>query len=199
MCNSCVMCHMVRMDSSALRQKLNCIYFSFIKLAEPLDRWRRGGNCSTRRKPLATSFRKCHILQCEDSNPKRDLNPYNSIGGRKADMLTITPRVRRAAYYSWGKPPRGRIGKKPRFSKSNKELLLWVSSDSLDLYILKQGTSQMNSDQFILREMVLVFTSTLLSENSVCFLWFDDLTLKFALWLQYNAHELVLLKKSKPL
>ena len=47
-----------------------------------ISRWRRGGNRSTRRKPLATSFRKCHILQPEDSRPKWDSNPHNSIGGR---------------------------------------------------------------------------------------------------------------------
>ena len=46
------------------------------------NRWRRGGNGSTWRKPLARSFRKCHILQPEDSSPKRDSNPHNSIGGR---------------------------------------------------------------------------------------------------------------------
>ena len=34
-------------------------------------------------KPLATSFKKCHILKREDSSPKRDSNPRNSIGGRK--------------------------------------------------------------------------------------------------------------------
>ena len=33
-------------------------------------------------KPVAMSFRKCHILKPEDSSPKRDLNPNNSIGGR---------------------------------------------------------------------------------------------------------------------
>ena len=33
------------------------------------------------RKPLATSLRKCHILKSEESSPKRDSNPYNSIGG----------------------------------------------------------------------------------------------------------------------
>ena len=51
-------------------------------MVEPLNRWRRGGNRSTGRKPLATSFRKCHILQPEDSSPKRDSNPLSSIGGR---------------------------------------------------------------------------------------------------------------------
>ena len=60
----------------------NRIYLSFILLAEPLNRWRRGGNQSTQRKPLATSFKKCHILQPEDSSPKRDSNPRSSIGGR---------------------------------------------------------------------------------------------------------------------
>ena len=33
-------------------------------------------------KTLATSFRKCHILQPEDLSPKRDSNPRSSIGGR---------------------------------------------------------------------------------------------------------------------
>ena len=33
-------------------------------------------------KTLATRFRKCHILQSEDSSPKRDSNPRSSIGGR---------------------------------------------------------------------------------------------------------------------
>ena len=56
--------------------------FSFILLAEPLNRWRRGGNRSTRRNSQATSFRKCLILKPEDSSPKRDSNPHNSIGGR---------------------------------------------------------------------------------------------------------------------
>ena len=51
-------------------------------MAEPFNRSKRGGNWSTRRKPLATSFRKCHILQPEDSSPKRDSNPRSSIGAR---------------------------------------------------------------------------------------------------------------------
>ena len=37
-----------------------------------INRWKRGGNWSTRRKPLTTSFRKCHIQETEDSNPRRD-------------------------------------------------------------------------------------------------------------------------------
>ena len=84
-CKCHVTCHLVRRDSSAIKLDSwiwNCIYLSFILLAEPLHRWRRGGNQSTRRKPLATSFRKCHILQPEDSSPKRDSNPHSSIGGR---------------------------------------------------------------------------------------------------------------------
>ena len=55
---------------------------SFILLAEPLNRWRRGGNQSTHKKTLATSFRKFHILKPEDTSNKRDSNPHNSIGGR---------------------------------------------------------------------------------------------------------------------
>ena len=34
------------------------------------------------KKSLTTSFRKCHILKPEDSSPKRDSNPHNSIDGR---------------------------------------------------------------------------------------------------------------------
>ena len=47
-----------------------------------INRWRRGENRSTWRKPLATSFRKCRILQPKDSSPKQDSNPHNSIGDR---------------------------------------------------------------------------------------------------------------------
>ena len=56
-----------------LRQSLNRIYLTFILLAEPLNDKGGGGNRSTRRKPLATSFRKCHILQSEDLSPKLTL------------------------------------------------------------------------------------------------------------------------------
>ena len=71
-------------DSSATKidRVWNRIYLSFILLAGPSNRWRRGGNRSTRRQPLTTSFRNCHILKREGSNPKRDSNPHNSIGGR---------------------------------------------------------------------------------------------------------------------
>ena len=84
-CATChVMAHVVQRDSSAIKfdRVWNRIYFSFILLAGPLNRWRRGGNRSTRRKSLMTSFRKCHILKLEDSSPKRDWNPRNSIDGR---------------------------------------------------------------------------------------------------------------------
>ena len=79
-----VVCHVVRRDSSAIKfdRVENRIHLSFILLAEPLNRWRRVGNRSTRRKPLATSFRKCHILRPEDSSPKRNPNPHSCIGGR---------------------------------------------------------------------------------------------------------------------
>ena len=77
MCTFPVTCHLVRRDSSAIRFdrveiahlvrrdssaiKFDRVEIAFIWalffLAEPLNRWRRGGNRSTRRKPLATSFR----------------------------------------------------------------------------------------------------------------------------------------------
>ena len=43
-------------------------------------------------KPLATSFRKYHILKPNDSSPQRDSNPHSCIGGRlgNADVLTVT-------------------------------------------------------------------------------------------------------------
>ena len=54
--------------------------FSFNLLAETIHQWKRGGNRSTWRKPLMTSFRKYHILKPENSSPNRDLNPNFSIG-----------------------------------------------------------------------------------------------------------------------
>ena len=60
--------------------------FQLILLAETKNRSRRGGNCSTWRKALTTSFRKCHILKPENSSPNRDSNPQ----ARKAEVLTIT-------------------------------------------------------------------------------------------------------------
>ena len=33
-------------------------------------------------KPPDDGIKKCHILQPEDSTPKRDSNPHKSIGGR---------------------------------------------------------------------------------------------------------------------
>ena len=63
-------------------QSWNRIYFSFILLAETIYWWKRGGNQSTRRKPLTTSFGKCHILKPENSSPNEDSNPHSSIGGR---------------------------------------------------------------------------------------------------------------------
>ena len=50
-------------------------------MAGTINRWRKGGNRSTRRKLLTTSFRKCHIPKPENSNPNRDLNPHSSSGG----------------------------------------------------------------------------------------------------------------------
>ena len=79
----CVTCHMVWRDSSAI--KFDRVWITFIVLYSigwTINRCSRGGNWSIQRKPLAASFRKCHILQPEDSSPKRDSNPHNCIGGR---------------------------------------------------------------------------------------------------------------------
>ena len=63
------------------RQNASFPHLASVMQVTSSRRCRRGGNRSTRRKPLATSFRKCHILESEDSSPKRDSNPHNSIGG----------------------------------------------------------------------------------------------------------------------
>ena len=39
----------------------NCIYLSFVSLAETINRRRRGGNQNIRRKPPKMNFRKCHV------------------------------------------------------------------------------------------------------------------------------------------
>ena len=71
---TCNMCCVPR----GTKGQLNRIYFSFILLTEPLNRRRMGGNQITERKPKVMSVTKCHILQPEDSSPKRDSNPHNS-------------------------------------------------------------------------------------------------------------------------
>ena len=56
--------------------------FELYYIGWTINQWRKGGNWSTWRKPLATNFRKCHIQKPEDSSSKRNSNPQNSIGGR---------------------------------------------------------------------------------------------------------------------
>ena len=86
--------------SYSVWQSWNRIYLSFILLAEPLNRWRRGGNRSTRRKPLTTSFRKYHILQPKDSSPKQNLNWRSSIGGRRGRHANRYTTRRPSSIYS---------------------------------------------------------------------------------------------------
>ena len=66
MCNMSCMCHLVRRHSSAInfdRVEIAFISALFVFVfVWTINRWRWGGNRSTRRKSLATSFRKCHIL-----------------------------------------------------------------------------------------------------------------------------------------
>ena len=72
-------CNVVLRDNSVIksdRVQIACI-LAFMLLAEITNRRRRRRNRSTRRKPLTTSFRKCHILKPEDSSPKRDSNPHS--------------------------------------------------------------------------------------------------------------------------
>ena len=51
-------------------------------MAEPLTDEEEEETGVTRRKPLTTSFRKCHILKPEELSPNLDSTPRNSIGGR---------------------------------------------------------------------------------------------------------------------
>ena len=68
--------------SDEVWQSRNRIYFSFVLLSETINRWTRKGNRSTLRKPLTTNFSKYHILKTDNPSPKRDSNPYPSVGGR---------------------------------------------------------------------------------------------------------------------
>ena len=51
-------------------------------LLKPLTDEKRGGNQNAQRKPLTTSFTKCHILKQKNSSPNQDSNPHSNIGGR---------------------------------------------------------------------------------------------------------------------
>ena len=101
-CATCrVTCHVVWRDSSAIKVDRVAIAFIWALFYWLNHRWRRGGNRSTRRKPQATSFRKCHILQPEDTSPKRDSNPHSSIGGRlgKQTCYPVTPSIAPTFYW----------------------------------------------------------------------------------------------------
>ena len=92
MCNTSSACHVQHVVLRATwyegtaqllsLRELKSHLFELYSICRTINRLRSGGNRSTRRKTLATSFRKCHILKPEDSSPKRDSNPHNSIGGR---------------------------------------------------------------------------------------------------------------------
>ena len=102
--------HMVRRDSSAIKfDSWNRIYFSFILLDEPINRWSREGNRSTWRKPLVASFRKWHILQPKDLSPKWDSNPHSSIGGRLGKLTFFFFFFCVPQLYLWGSPFLGEI------------------------------------------------------------------------------------------
>ena len=78
-------CHVVQRDSSA-------IMFDRVEISFTLAFYFTGWNhkpMKEARKPLMTSFRKCHMLKPENSSPDGDSNPL----ARKADVLTMTPRV----------------------------------------------------------------------------------------------------------
>ena len=86
-------CHVVRRHSSAtMFDKVEIAFIlALISLTETINQWRRGGNMSTRRKPLTSSFRKCRILKFKNSSSHWDSNLHSSIGGRHL--------LRKQAYY----------------------------------------------------------------------------------------------------
>ena len=54
-------------------------------MAEPLNQMEEGRKPEYPEKIPGDELpkkKKCHILKPEDSSPKRDSNPHNSIGGR---------------------------------------------------------------------------------------------------------------------
>ena len=67
-----------------LKSHLFGLYF----LAEPFNRRRRGGNRNTRRKPLATSFRKCPKIQAPSETRTRTLALMAGQESRHANHYT---------------------------------------------------------------------------------------------------------------
>ena len=65
---------------------------SFILLAEPGGEETGVPRKNKKNKNKTTSFRKYHVLKPEDSSPKRDSNPHNSIGGRLGKQTCYTTR-----------------------------------------------------------------------------------------------------------
>ena len=61
--------------------------FELYSISWTINRWRRGGNRSTRRKPPMMSFRKCHILNPQNSSPNQDSKLHSSIGGRLGKQM----------------------------------------------------------------------------------------------------------------
>ena len=90
-------CHLVRRDSSAIKFDRVEVAFiwTFILLAKPLNRWRRGGNRSIRRKKPDDELQKLPHTTARRCKPQARLEPAQQHWwqARKADMLTVTPRV----------------------------------------------------------------------------------------------------------
>ena len=91
-----VACHVVRRDSSAIKfDRVEIAFILALFIGRTMKPMQVGRKPEYRRKPPATSFRKCHILQPKNSSPKRDSHPRD----RKADVLTVTPRVAPSEVY----------------------------------------------------------------------------------------------------
>ena len=68
-----VTCHVVRREAHLLNlTELKSHLFEVYFIGWTIDGWKREGIQSTRRIPLVTSFRKCHMLKPDDSSPERD-------------------------------------------------------------------------------------------------------------------------------
>ena len=80
--------------------------FEFYFIGWTINRWRRGGNLSTQRKPLVTSFRKCHILKPKiQASSKTRTCAIALVTGKRANHYTFfLSYLSRSLADRWGTP-----------------------------------------------------------------------------------------------
>ena len=92
-----------------LWQSLDCTYFSFILLAETINRWSGrgggGGDRSTWRKPTMMNIRKCHILRntsCHISGQPSWIRTCTFISDNDVNRMWELWWWRNASNQAWG-------------------------------------------------------------------------------------------------